>query len=95
MESRQNRSRPYRCRDFDSTLTTGGGISGGQIDTFNGAVFHRQIESARLQSFEFNRRWFAWDVVSTLIGIRGFQYNENYQFDTIDAGVGAPTGSLG
>lgn len=77
---------------LNSIITTSGGYVPAQVDAFNGAVVHRQIESARLQSFEFNRRWYAWDVVSTLIGVRGFQYTENFQFDSVDAGPGAPTG---
>ncbi|MDZ4853134.1 MAG: hypothetical protein SGI77_27920 [Pirellulaceae bacterium] len=70
---------------LNSILTTGFGYTPDQIDTFNGSNRHIQLEQIYMQSYELNRRWFAWDIMSTLIGIRGFNYNESYLFDTVDS----------
>ena len=41
-----------------------------------GDVYKRQ----RLNSFEINRRWWTWDVLSTMIGMRYVDYQEDYVF---------------
>ena len=69
---------------LDSIFTTDGSYLPSQIDAFNGAIRHIQVERAELQSFEGNRRWFAWDIMSTLIGIRGIKYDESLIFDSAD-----------
>jgi hypothetical protein len=74
---------------LQSVLTTGGGYTAGQIDTFNDAFRHQQGIRVNLQSFEVNRKWFAWDIMSTLIGIRAIQYNEQLSFDSVGSGNGA------
>jgi len=76
--------------DLQSVLTAAGGYLPGQIDTFNNASAHVQDHRVRLQSYEANRRWFAWDVVNTLIGIRAIQFEENLAFNSVapDQGVG-------
>jgi hypothetical protein len=74
---------------LNSLLTTGGGYVDSQIDTFNGAIRHIQVEQSKLQSYEANRRWFAEDVVSTLIGLRAVQLNESFLFDSVDQDFGA------
>jgi len=71
------------------TTTTNGGYIDSQIDTFNGARQHIQIEQSKLQSYEANRRWFAEDVMSTLIGLRAVQLNESFLFDSVDQDFGA------
>lgn len=50
------------------------------ISTFDDATFHSMRYQARLNSFEANRRWWAWDIFSTLIGIRVVDYRENFGF---------------
>lgn len=74
---------------LDSIFTTDGGYIPSQINTFNGAIRHIQVERAELQSFEGNRRWFAWDIMSTLIGIRAFKYDESLIFDSVAPDLGA------
>jgi hypothetical protein len=74
---------------LQSVLTAGGGYTAAQIDTFNDSFRHLQGMRANLQSYEANRKWFAWDIMSTLIGIRAFQYNEQFSFDSVGQGNGA------
>ncbi len=67
-----------------SNFTLADDLAAADIDTFNGAFRHIQIERNKFQSYEANRRWYAWDILSTLIGIRTIQYDEEYLFDTVD-----------
>lgn len=45
---------------------------------FDSADRQQQTWNAEMQSFEFNRRLWAWDAVSTLIGFRYLNYEEDY-----------------
>lgn len=74
---------------LNSLLTTNLGYVDSQIDTFNGAIRHIHAERSKLQSYETNRRWFAEDVVSTLIGLRVLQLDESFLFDSVDQDLGA------
>lgn len=77
---------------LNSVFTTANAVGGyfdSQIDTFNGAQRHIEVESARLQSIEVNRRWFAWDIMSTVIGIRAIEYNNSLLFDSTDSDLNA------
>jgi len=74
---------------LQSVLTAGGGYTAADVDTFNDAFRHQQGIRVNLQSFEVNRKWFAWDIMSTLIGIRVIQYNEQLSFDSVGQGNGA------
>ncbi|MCA9193511.1 MAG: hypothetical protein KDB03_17185 [Planctomycetales bacterium] len=58
--------------------------TGAEIDSFNNADIHYQAYQARLHSFELNRRWWNWDVVSTMIGVRYVDYQEDYLFQSIN-----------
>jgi hypothetical protein len=46
---------------------------------FNGSTRQTQLLQSKLNSFEVNRRWWAWDAISTLIGVRYVKFEENYQ----------------
>ncbi len=72
-----------------SHMTTNGYLAS-DIDTFNNSTTHQQAWRAQYQSFEFNRRWWAWDIMSTMIGIRGMDYEEDYAFNAVhaDGGLG-------
>ena len=74
---------------LQSVLTTGGGYVPAQIDTFNNSIRHLQGHRATFQSYEANRKWFAWDIMSTLIGIRAIQYDEIFSFDSVAQDLGA------
>ncbi len=52
-------------------------------DSFNNADQHTQTLRQRANSFEINRRQWAWDSVSTLIGLRYFQYDERYDLRSV------------
>lgn len=54
----------------------------GLDDAFNDADSHVQRLISRSSSFELNRRRWAWDAVSTLIGIRYFNYEEAYSLSS-------------
>jgi hypothetical protein len=61
------------------------------LSEFNNATFHSQSYRTQLNSAELNRRWYGWDVISTLAGIRYLSVEEDYLFNSIGAGG---TGSL-
>ncbi len=68
------------------------GFTAADITAFNNANTHTQFYEAKMQSFELNRKWWTWDVLSTLIGIRYVDYEENYAFaSTSAAGSGLYT----
>jgi hypothetical protein len=81
-----NRSRDVQAatNSLQSILTASDGYVAADINAFNNSRLHAQAERIDLQSFEVNRRWFAWDIMSTLIGIRAFRYNESFLFDAFD-----------
>jgi hypothetical protein len=56
------------------------GFTAADISTFNNANTHVQQYDVEMQSFELNRKWWTWDVLSTLIGIRYVDYDEIYSF---------------
>lgn len=61
------------------------GFSAADITAFNNANTHSQQYNAEMQSFELNRKWWTWDVLSTLIGIRYVDYDETYAFASSSA----------
>ncbi|MBX3423999.1 MAG: hypothetical protein KF752_20775 [Pirellulaceae bacterium] len=76
--------------NVDSRFVTGvfGGVTSGFFNDngepysyFNDADRHLQTWKMRSQSFELNRRRWAWDAVSTLIGMRYFNYEEDYSLE--------------
>lgn len=75
--------------NLQSNLRAFNGYTSADIDTFNNADLHSQQWRSEMQSFEANRRWFTWDVLSTMIGVRYIDYEENYAFFSSSAqGVG-------
>ncbi len=50
------------------------------IDAFNGADTHTQRWQAKMYGIEVNRRWWTWDVLSTMVGVRYIDYQEDYLF---------------
>jgi hypothetical protein len=67
---------------LQSVLTGGLGYGPAQVSGFNNAVQHVQFHQSRLQMVEANRKWFAWDIMSTSIGISAIDYDEDYGFDS-------------
>ncbi len=55
------------------------------LSAFFNSTVHSQFLQTELSSYEFNRRWFASDLFSTLIGLRIFDYDENYGFTAVGA----------
>ena len=75
--------------NLQSRFIPEGGYTAAEVDTFNNADQHFQIWESKLTSFEVNRRWWSWDVLSTLIGGRYVDYSENFLFQSSSAkGVG-------
>ncbi len=78
--------------DRVSTVTGGGNafqsrlvpvnLPVGSLSGFNNANTHNQVYRARMNSVEVNRRWWAWDVFSTLVGLRYVDYREQYGFSS-------------
>ena len=65
---------------LQSTFQPINGYTAAEVSAFNNADGHTQAYRAQMHSFEFNRRWFEWDVVSTMIGVRYVDYEEDYLF---------------
>ena len=76
----QRQSAVLAAGSLQSRFVPGGTYTAAEIDTFNNANQHVQAWRSRLNSFELNRRWWTWDVLSTLIGVRYVDYEENYLF---------------
>lgn len=73
LQSKLNADSPYTAAD---------------ISAFNNATLHQQAYRARMNSLEFNKRCWAWDVFSTLIGVRVVDYREDYIFRSINPVIG-------
>lgn len=80
---------PFKwTRDMSATSAGGNlqsrmsvaGLVPGTISAFNNANIHTQTYQARMNTFEVNRRWWAWDVFSVLVGMRAVDYREYYGF---------------
>lgn len=81
--------------NLQSNLVALNGYTAADINTFNNADFHQQDWRSHLESFELNRRWWVWDVLSTMIGVRYVDYEEDFRFVSSGAGgVGLLTESV-
>ncbi len=74
--------------NHQSNLRALNGYVASDISAFNSADVHVQSYNTRMQSFEVNRRWWTWDVLSTMIGIRYVDYEEDFRFYSSRAGTG-------
>lgn len=74
--------------NLQSQLQPLNGYTAAEVSSFNSADQHAQAYRAQLNSFEFNRRWWVWDVVSTMIGVRYVDYEEDFLFFSQRTGVG-------
>lgn len=61
------------------------------LSEFNNATFHSQDYRTQLHSTEINRRWYGWDVISTLAGVRYINVDEDFLFNSTGP---VSTGSL-
>lgn len=85
---------PLEWEQDNSFVDAGGGIftlinpvaplGAADLSTFNNAVAQRQNFRADLNSLEFNRTYFGWDVVKASIGIRTMLYNEEYNYTSVN-----------
>ena len=71
-----------------SRFIPSGGYTPGEVSAFNFADVHSQLHEVSLSSYEINRRWWAWDVLSTMIGLRAIDYREHYAFVSSNSAVG-------
>lgn len=75
--------------NLQSQLFATGGYAPGDISAFNDADFHVQTFRARMESFEFNQKWWVWDVLSTMVGVRFIDYEEDFAFFSTGAANGS------
>ena len=74
--------------DLISRFIPSNGYTPSEVNAFNSADVHSQLHEVSLSSYEINRRWWAWDVLSTMIGLRAVDYREHYAFVSSRSGVG-------
>jgi hypothetical protein len=74
--------------DLDSFFVADAPYNAASIDTFNNATSHSQLYRAKYNNYELNRRWWADNVLSTLIGLRVIDYTEGFSFDSVGTGGG-------
>lgn len=55
------------------------------LSEFDNATFHSHSYRSRLNSVEVNRRWYGWDVISTLAGLRYMKVDEEFAFNSTGA----------
>lgn len=65
---------------LQSRLIPAGGFVAADLSAFNNATFHRQEYESKLNSFELNRKWWGWDVMSLSLGLRYMQIDEDFTF---------------
>lgn len=64
--------------------------AGTNLSTFSNATSLQQTYTSKLQSFEANQKWWGWDVISTIAGLRYINVEEDFAFNTVSPlGAGA------
>ena len=85
-----NKAGTVNGANLGSNLTFGGNFNQSDLDAFNLATTQVQEWRAKFMSYEFNRRWWAWDALSTVMGARVIHYTEKYALGTASpVGTGA------
>jgi hypothetical protein len=74
--------------DLQSQFFASDGFGPADVSAFNNADQQVQTYTAEMNNIEVNRRWWAWDVVSTMFGVRYVGYDEKYQFLSSNSTVG-------
>lgn len=62
------------------------------ISAFNGAEYHRQTYESTLHSVEINERYFDWDTMSCLLGVRYIDFEEDFSFESLSPAPAAEQG---
>ncbi|MFV2067467.1 MAG: BBP7 family outer membrane beta-barrel protein [Pirellulales bacterium] len=70
---------------LDPLITAGSGVD---LSAFQDATFHSQSYSSRLNSIEFMRKHWGWDVLTQSVGFRYVNIEEEFRLDSIN-GTGA------
>ena len=52
------------------------------VSAFNHAEYHRQTYESTLHSLEINERFFDWDTMSCLLGLRYMDFDEEFSFES-------------
>ena len=73
------------------TFTAGGGLTAANLSSFTGADFQETVYKSHLQSFEYNRLDWGWDVISLGFGLRYLTLEDDLRFTSIK---GADRGDL-
>lgn len=79
-------SRNVNVANPDSALFTSGGFPASDLDAFNDATFHSQTYRTEYQSFEINKKSWAWDIFSVVYGVRIMDIEEDLTFFSEGAG---------
>lgn len=85
-------SSPVSVANPDSALFATAPYVDADLSAFNDSLFHSQTYRTELQSFELNRKSWAWDVFSVVYGIRIMDIEEDLTF--FSQGAGGDNGLL-
>lgn len=79
-------SRQVNVANPDSALFASGAFVAADLDAFNDATFHSQTYRTEYQSFEINKKSWAWDIFSVVYGLRVMDIEEDLTFFSEGAG---------
>jgi hypothetical protein len=83
----------HRNDGVGPSLFPGFAAIGVNISNFLNAQQQHEVYRSELHSLEVNKKWWGWDVISTSVGLRYFNLDEGYRFDSVDLIEGS-TGTL-
>ncbi len=75
-------AQPMEEQTVDGVTTLVPSAAGQLLDPFYNADRQYQYNRAKFSSYEANQRTWGWDVISTVIGIRAVQYDQDAIFET-------------
>lgn len=76
----------------NSRFLPAGGLTGADVSAFVNTAFQRQRFTSELNSFEFNKKWWGWDVISTSVGLRYVNIREKLNLFSVGSAPGADQG---
>ncbi len=67
---------------LSGNLVAGPGFVASSLSAFDNATFLEQFQKTDLQSFEFNRTQWGWDVIKTSLGVRYILFDDEFRLSS-------------